>query len=557
MALAIHQGQRLSQLELTVTRHQSKRLAKLLEAASSCKQVPMKRYLASGGNPDAVVAIKLDDYPYKVPLILVAANCQHHHGIHEGSLQLLLDAGADVEAFGYNMYGSDRRALHWACCSAALKLLLSRGADPMMQSHVDGMSALHMAAAHGQVEKCKMLLQASEGKALTLLATGQLAPLWFAVSEGQLAVVKLVYYEYGADLKGLNAEGQSLLHGAACGGAQVSHVSVLAFLLSEGLDVHVNAVQLNGHTPLSVAAAATTDSVKAVQLLLEHGADINQRVCNGHTVLTYAVERENLAVMEKLIDHSSALLGHTVTCKSTAGTTPLMVAVRLMARHRRSAECVQLLLAKGADVNAVDAAGETALMCAAAEIDSAELVQLLLQHGADATAASPSGLTPLLAAVVHSHLRTAQLLIDAGADVNALCRAALPRTGQLLRDQQAAVQQQADHISATEMDAFTEQMAAQFVEGMTQVLLMAADTPAAVKLLLAAGADVHHTTSAGSTCLHVAAEHNYPAPVLCLLIKAGVDMTAVNSAGQTAAQVAEERGHTLAAALLNRAAQGP
>ena len=146
--------------------------------------------------------------------------------------------------------------------------------------------------------------------------------------------------------------------------------------------------------------------------------------------------------------------------------------------------------------------------------------------------------------MVHSHLRTAQLLIDAGADVNALCRAALPRTGQLLRDQQAAVQQQADHISATEMDAFTEQMAAQFVEGMTQVLLMAADTPAAVKLLLAAGADVNHSTSAGSTCLHVAAEHNYPAPVLCLLIKAGVDMTAVNSAGQSSTSCRGERTHT-------------
>ena len=80
----------------------------------------------------------------------------------------------------------------------------------------------------------------------------------------------------------------------------------------------------------------------------------------------------------------------------------------------------------------------------------------------------------------------------------------------------------------------------------------AADT---VKVLLAAGADVHVTTAAGDTCLHVAARHNYTAPVLCLLIKAGADLHAVNEAGKTAAQLAHDKGHALTEQLLNRAAQ--
>jgi ankyrin repeat protein len=78
-----------------------------------------------------------------------------------------------------------------------------------------------------------------------------------------------------------------------------------------------------------------------------------------------------------------------------------------------------------------------------------------------------------------------------------------------------------------------------------------------VKLLLAAGTDVHATTDLGSTCLHVAAAFKRPPPVLCLLFKAGVDISAVNIEGKTAAQVAHDQGNTLAAALLNRAAQGP
>jgi ankyrin repeat protein len=87
----------------------------------------------------------------------------------------------------------------------------------------------------------------------------------------------------------------------------------------------------------------------------------------------------------------------------------------------------------------------------------------------------------------------------------------------------------------------------------SRTLIMMRDQPAHLKLLLAAGVDVHVTTDRGNTALHVAAVHKHPAPVLCLLIKAGVDLHAVNSDGKTAAQVAADSGNTLAAALLTRA----
>jgi ankyrin repeat protein len=84
--------------------------------------------------------------------------------------------------------------------------------------------------------------------------------------------------------------------------------------------------------------------------------------------------------------------------------------------------------------------------------------------------------------------------------------------------------------------------------------LMSSSKPAVLKQLLAAGADVHKLSSTGTTALHIAAAHNYTAPVLCLLIKAGVDVRAVDSNRQTAADIARRAGNNLGEALLSRVA---
>eukprot|EP00953_Heterococcus_sp_UTEX-ZZ885_P003067 2186-Heterococcus_DN1.PRE.2 len=76
-----------------------------------------------------------------------------------------------------------------------------------------------------------------------------------------------------------------------------------------------------------------------------------------------------------------------------------------------------------------------------------------------------------------------------------------------------------------------------------------------MKLLLAAGADVHVRSSTGNTCLHVAALHHLSMPVVCLLIKGGADIAAENDKGLTAAQIARTEGNELLATVLDRAAE--
>lgn len=113
-------------------------------------------------------------------------------------------------------------------------------------------------------------------------------------------------------------------------------------LVAKGVDP--NAENSQGASALSVAASVNVD---ALQVLLELGAEVNRR-------FTF---------------RPRALKGHVA-----AGVTPLMYA--------RSATAVKILLGHGADLNAQDDRGNTALMHAADHgVD--EIVECLVRAGAD------------------------------------------------------------------------------------------------------------------------------------------------------------------------------
>jgi ankyrin repeat protein len=78
---------------------------------------------------------------------------------------------------------------------------------------------------------------------------------------------------------------------------------------------------------------------------------------------------------------------------------------------------VKALLARGADVNARERRGQTALMWAAAE-GHAPVVEALLEAGADFRTPLPSGFTPLFFAVREGRTEVVRELLEAGANVN-------------------------------------------------------------------------------------------------------------------------------------------
>jgi ankyrin repeat protein len=323
------------------------------------------------------------------------------------------------------------------------------------------------------------------------------------------------------------------------------HLGVVKCLLKASADVL--AVNNSGFSVLMVGVQSQSTAV--VQLLLKSGANVYAATFGGHSALFVTAREGDVTMMQLLVN--SGLHTHTVDCE---GHTLLMEAAS--SGHRPAAEW---LLQQGVAVNAVRDDGGTALHSACANncSDSPAVIELPLAKGADVNKSTRDGVTPLGLAVAYGSLQCVKAPIAGGADVNLAHIDGQTSLHLAVCCKQAAVAQLLLERGATAMmdsvlplvclngDQCCDELTAQMMRTNAET----------VKILLAAGADVHVRTEKGDTCLHAAARHEASAPVMCLLIKAGIDLGAVNSVGKTTAQLAHDGGHTLIEQLLSRAAQ--
>ena len=103
--------------------------------------------------------------------------------------------------------------------------------------------------------------------------------------------------------------------------------------------------------------------------------------------------------------------GADINARDNFGQTALIRATE----NLDAKDTIWLLLNKGADPNLKDNCGTTALhRCA--EVENMEAVELLLQHHADVNSCNNAGDTPLNVSIVEGNKLIAKLLLERGAD---------------------------------------------------------------------------------------------------------------------------------------------
>jgi ankyrin repeat protein len=111
--------------------------------------------------------------------------------------------------------------------------------------------------------------------------------------------------------------------------------------------------RLQGWTPLM--SAASTGSMRVVNLLLGVGAEVNATNSGGRSAVFYAASKGHAPVLQLLLD-----AGADVSVRDSVGATPL---------HRAAGAgkdaAIRQLLAAGASLEAVDAQGATPVLVAA------------------------------------------------------------------------------------------------------------------------------------------------------------------------------------------------
>ena len=171
----------------------------------------------------------------------------------------------------------------------------------------------------------------------------------------------------------------------------------------------LSAVSVNAATS-ELADAAMARNALTVRSLLQKKVDVNAPQVDGTTALHWAVRYDDLDTADLLIRS-----GARVSTANREGVTPLQLAAM-----NGSASMIDKLLKAGAEANAaLTPSGDTALMMAA-RTGTPEAITVLLEAGANVNAKeSWGGTTALMWAASEQHTAAVKLLLDHGADVNA------------------------------------------------------------------------------------------------------------------------------------------
>lgn len=188
-----------------------------------------------------------------------------------------------------------------------------------------------------------------------------------AVAGGDLNLVQHLL-ENGADVNLKYNEHDTPLDSARYCRAKDAY-NIYKLLLEKGADCNESDTTLN---------ALAWQSLPIIQLMIDNGADISKVAEDGNMALHYVVMNPHLDVVEFLLDHAD----FDIDCKGAAGFSALHFVA-----SEGSPDVCELLLRRGAAVDATTDLGDTALTLAVQRTDFevSRIVEVLLEYGASLT----------------------------------------------------------------------------------------------------------------------------------------------------------------------------
>lgn len=404
-----------------------------------------------GGHETIVQQLISEGASYKPDMLSVAARFGHTHllqhlirqyfhdsvvlseslfpAVHYGYMsmvEILLDNGADIE-FQQAYRG---RPLHVAAKFGNLdvvKLLLDRGAyidsESVTSSEVESKqsgpdSALQFAASEGYLPIVQYLIE--HGADLDKYGYSQQNALQHAASSGHILVIEELLAA-GANLNSIGQMGSALhcaisgsqpdtvrllLQSGANGGeftdieeedtpiwpnplllaSRNGEFQIVKVLLDAGMDPNEPSI-LWGNSELPIHAAAQIGNIDILQVLLEHGANVNaQAEEDGFSAIHFAAgSGHHDALRFLLVDHHAnpevRLFNGSLALHSAAS--------------QGYPKCIEVCLEAGLDVSSQNSQGRTALHWAAEQGQKAA-VEKLLAEGVDVKAQEvETGMTAL------------------------------------------------------------------------------------------------------------------------------------------------------------------
>ena len=362
------------------------------------------------------------------------------------------------------------------------------------------------------------------------------AGLLSALRSGRLELA-IAHLERGANPNAIDREGSSF--DAALRNCRDNHRTLTQLLLDAGADINLQ--NEKGQTALKIAFYSCMD---AVPFLLERGADPTIADRKGDTVL-HDLVRVSPTHVEALLNQLLAA-GADINRQNRSGQTPL---IRAAFGSADRVIVASALLDRGAEPNLQDSRGNTALHELSnrkADAGAIPMLQALLDKSAALEIRNRMQETPLIAAIDHSSSSVVQLLIEAGADVNARRARGNPLIGSLISCEPDKLEKLTLLVKAgADTSATSEFGPLPLAQAFFNKVYLDCLEPAAV--LLAARADPNLRDRNGSAAIHGIATwaEKDPEPALALLAAHGADIDLPNDQGMTTLLLAAGNGTSL------------